>query len=641
MKNCFFVLSFLLAAQAVSAQHDGFLADNTAKISAATSFSANVDDALIQPPNWWVGMQNNEVEVMIHQANVRRFNKATVANAGIEVMRVTAAESPNYLFVTLKIAPSAMPGKVVIALANEKETKNYDWELRSRDNKWHTGGVTSEDFIYLLMPDRFANGNSANDKDAKLDQNCDPQNPFFRHGGDIEGIIGKLDYLQDLGVTTLWLTPVLENDETLKKEGHGSLQAGYHGYHFTDFYKIDKRFGGEAAYHKLSETLHRKGMKLVQDAVYNHISDDHWLYLDPPARDWFHRWTTYTNTSHKEAVLMDPHAAKSDYNVMADGWFTPFLPDVNQCNPQFANYLVQHAIWHTEMYQLDGWRIDTYKYNDPIFMNRCNKALLDEYPNITIFGETTAAAPAQLAYFVESNIDFDIKSNLPGTCDFPAYGAILASLNEPFSWDGGYNRIYQVQAQDFVYKDPNKLVTFLENHDTDRFFSVVGSDMNKYKAGVAWLLTSRGIPHWYYGTEILMKNFKDPTDAEVRKDFPGGWPSDTINKFTKAGRNSAEQEAFDYVRTLAQFRKGSDALKHGKLEQYLPVDGVYVYFRVSDKQTVMVVMNGNDKEKTLDTDRFRTANRVLSEGRNIVTNERCSLAGKVVLAPRQTLVIEW
>ena len=593
----------------------------------------------VEPTNWYVGMKNPNVQLLWYGKNIASA-QISLKYPGVTIKKISKAENPNYLFVDLTISKSAKPGTMSfdVRLPNTPLTMKYAYELKQKSHKPLT--VSSADFVYLIMPDRFANGDPSNDKFADmLDPKADKTVPYLRHGGDFQGIINNLDYLQELGVTSLWMTPVLENNGSLKKELHGNMQASYHGYHFTDHYKIDRRLGGNEGYKKLGEALHKRGLKLIQDAVYNHLSEDHWMYRDQPAKDWFNAWPTYTETTHKEMPLSDPHGAEADRKVLSDGWFTKFLPDINQRNSFFANYLTQHAVWSTENFNLDGWRIDTYKYNDLAFMNRCNQALMDEYPNLLIFGETTATSPAALAYYVKNNINYTFKCNQPSTCDFPAFGAITTALNEPFSWDGGMSRLYNTLAQDFVYAEPDKLVTFLENHDTDRFFSVVGEDMNKYKMGIAWLLTTRGVPHFYYGTEVLMKNFRNPTDAEVRRDFSGGWAGDKDNKFLASGRTTQENEAFEFVKKLANYRKNTPALHSGKFTQYVPKNGIYVYFRYNENKTVMVVMNTNAAETKLNTERFAENIKKTTNAKNVLDGAVLDLKSLNVPA-RATLVLE-
>jgi glycosidase len=613
----------------------------TCLITYATNYSQNTAAAIqrIDPTNWWVGMKNPDLQLLVYGPNAGTLNYS-ISYPGVQLIMTSKVENPNYVFLDLKIAPSTKPGifEVTGKSGPQKITRSY--ELKARTTEFKGSGVTSADFIYLLMPDRFANGDTSNDKFATMaDPSADTKNPYLRHGGDFKGITDHLDYLKELGVTALWLTPVIENDETLKKEGANQMQAGYHGYHFTDHYKIDKRFGGNEGYIKFSQEVHRQGLKLIQDAVYNHISDDHWIYKDLPSKDWLNNWPAYTGSSHKEQALFDTHSAAIDRKLLSDGWFTSFLPDLNQRNPFLANYLIQHAIWSTEMFSVDAWRIDTYKYNDLAFMNRCNQALLTEYPHIHLFGESTASNPLSLSYFVKSNVNFPFKTNLPGTLDFPLNGAIDDALKQNFGWDEGVSRLYQTIAQDVVYADPMKLVTSLDNHDMDRFLSVIGEDFDKYKMGVTWLLTTRGIPSWYYGTEILMKNFKNPTDAEVRLDFPGGFPGNKENKFKADGRSAKEKEAFEYVKKLANYRQATPALHSGKLMQYVPQQGVYVYFRYDANKTIMIATNTNDKEMSIDIARFAERLNGFSAAHNVITEQVSSLPS-IKLPPKTAIVIE-
>lgn len=623
------------------------------KVVIFSTFSQSINIQRVDPSNWWVGMKNPKLQLLVYGKNIADCQVA-LNYPGVSLDMVHKVENPNYLFLDLTILPKTQAGKIKIEFSQSrtvikrkkkpevvKDTKVVEYELLARTSRQNLKEVTAADFIYLVMPDRFSNGDPTNDKFVSmLDTNSQRSNPFLRHGGDFQGIMNHLDYLQELGVTTLWMTPVLDNDESTKKELHGNPQAGYHGYHFTDHYKIDKRFGGELGYKNLSDALHQRGMKLIQDAVYNHVSDDHWLWKDQPEKDWFNHWDSYTGSSHKEASLMAPNAASIDNKVLIEGWFTPFLPDVNQRNAKMATYLIQNALWSTEMFRLDGWRIDTYKYNEPDFMNRCNAALLEEYPNMLIFGESWITNPAQLAFFVKNKVDFPFKCNQPGTCDFPVYSAINTALNETFNWDGGVNRLYQVLAQDFLYDDPNKMVTFVENHDTDRYFSVIGEDFEKYKMGITWLLTTRGIPHFYYGTEVLMKNFKNPTDAEVRRDFPGGWTDDVSNKFVASGRNSAENEAFTFVKTLANYRKNTPTLHTGKLMQFIPENGIYVYFRYDNDKTIMVVTNTNTSENSIDCKRFAERMKGFASAKNVMNGETILGLNTLKLPAKTALVLE-
>jgi neopullulanase len=456
------------------------------------------------------------------------------------------------------------------------------------------------------------------------DPESDRKSPFLRHGGDLLGIQNHLDYFTELGVTTLWLNPVIENNQPQTNEG-GAMRSAYHGYGFTDQYNVDRRLGGNEAYKKLVDAAHAKGLKIIQDAVYNHVGINHWILKDIPMKNWLNQWKTYTNTSYRDEPVVDiVHGNKSDFEVMQNGWFVPFLPDLNQKNPYVANYLIQHALWTVENFGIDGWRIDTYQYNDLPFMNRCNDALSSEYGNMFITGENAVSNIYSQAYHVKNNINLPFKANLPSANDFVLEGAILEGLNQNFDWGKGFNKIYSVLSNDALYQDPNLNMTFLDNHDHDRFFSIVGEDMNKYKLGIGFLLTTRGVPQIYYGTENLTKNFKNPSDAEVRKDFEGGWTDDKVNKFLASGRTEKENEAFNFIKKLANYRKNSEALTTGKLTQYLPMDGIYVYFRHTNNKSVMVIMSQNNEDRNLDTNRFMENIQGNISAKNVITEELIS-----------------
>ena len=576
----------------------------------------------VNPTNWWVGMKSPNVQLLVHGPGAGTL-AYSVSYPGVKLVKSSTVENPNYAFLDLTISPTAKPGRVQLVGKKGGQTVTQSWELKARDNAPKGQGVTAADFIYLAIPDRFANGDPGNDKYADMrDPNMDRANTFFRHGGDLAGAAQRLPYLKDLGVTAIWFTPLTENNQPLTNEG-GTMRASYHGYGFTDQYNIDKRFGGNAAYKSYVQQAHAAGLKVVQDAVYNHVGNTHWILQDLPMKSWLHQWPTYTNTTYKYQPITDPHAADSDRKNTLDGWFVPFLPDLNQQNPYVANYL----------------------YNDQPFMNRCNAALLAEYPRLHIFGESMVNNVVDQSYYTRNNINFPFKSNQPGTIDFVLEYAMLAGLKEVGSpnatgWDNGAQRMYQALAQDAVYQDPTRNVTLLDNHDQNRFLSEVGDDLDKYKMGLTWLLTTRGIPSMYYGTEILMKNFKDPTDAEVRKDFPGGWAGDKEDKFTAAGRSARENEAFDFVKKLATYRRDHKVLHTGKLMQYLPQDGLYVYFRYDATGTVLVASNTTDKPATLPTARFTERMAGFSKARNVLTGESLSSLATLQLPAKTAVVLE-
>ena len=591
----------------------------------------------IYPTHWWAGMKNPNLQLLLHEKDIaNNYDHASTSYPGVDVISTEKLDNKNYLVINLLIHPGTQPGDLIIQVKDKKnKPRNIPYSLKKRsaeNGKTRITGVTSEDLIYLIMPDRFSNGDPSNDKIAGLkDQSLNRDSIYDRHGGDLKGIQNHLDYLQNLGVTALWLNPVILNDMPNRTE---------HGYAFTDHYRIDPRIGGEKAYHELSHALHQRGMKIIQDAVYNHTGLEHFLFRDMPDSTWFHRWPSFTQTTYKDQVLFDPYASKKDMLLMSDGWFVRQMPDVNQQNPYFAKFLIQHAIWSTEEFGLDGWRIDTYAYNDLEFMNRCNKALLDEYPNIHLFGETWVHGMVNQAYFTENKLDVPFKSNLPGVTDFQThlYG-ILPALKESFGWTEGANKMYTTLASDIIYEDPMKHVIFLDNHDKTRFFTEINEDFAKYKMGIAWLLTARGIPQLYYGNEILMKGASNP-DGWVRLDFPGGWEGDKQNKFLESGRTAQENEAFNYVKTFANFRKNSSAIKTGKFMQYVPVDGVYVYFRYDDNQTVMCIMNTDKNSATLNLSRFIERLNGFTKAYDVATGNTFNLEPTLTLGGNYLLVLD-
>jgi glycosidase len=583
----------------------------------------------VEPLNWWVGFKDTSLQLLIHGDKVAD-KKVSLNYAGVKLVSIQKVDNPNYLFVNLQISAATKPGKFNLILTQTgAKTITYPYELKQRTNK--TQGVINKDFIYLIMPDRFANGDESNDRIAGMkDKTFNRDSIFYRHGGDLQGIINNLSYLQELGVTTLWLNPVLENDE---------YKTSYHGYANTENYQIDRRFGNNALYKKLVDECHKRGMKMIKDLVHNHIGDQHFLVVDPPAKNWFHQWPKYTGTTYKDQTLFDPYAASADKKLMTDGWFDRHMPDVDQQNPLVKKYITQSHIWWIEYAGLDGFRLDTYAYNDKVFMAEWAKAITAEFPKFTFFGETWVNGTANQVFFTEGNtVNQHFDTGLQGVTDFQTYFAINETLNGKFGWTDGVNRLYTVLASDYQYKDPTRNVLFLDNHDISRFYSVVGEDFNKYKSGIILLFSLRGIPQMYYGTEILMKNYADP-DGKVREDFPGGWAGDKSNKFTQAGRTAKENEAFNFVKKLANYRKNNAVLQTGKLMQFVPEKGIYVYFRYNNEKTVMVVMNTNEQAEELTTARFEERIGRYKTGVNIVTDEQLPLS-KLQLAAKTTYIFE-
>ena len=590
----------------------------------------------VYPPHWWVGMKLNTVQVLLRSSDPA-FSKQifTVNYPGVSIVKSHLFENGKYQALDVVIAPETKPGVVTFSGVDGKKKSKITWQLNVRrpgNGSAFALGVTSSDFIYLIMPDRFSNSDPKNDKIAGMrDQTLNRDSIYHRHGGDLKGIINHIDYLKNLGITAVWSMPVLENDRTERTE---------HGYGFTNQYKIEPRLGGHVAYKQLSDSLHKHGLKLIQDAVYNHVDIDHILFKEKPSKDWFHNWPSYTGTAYKDQPLFDPYATQADKKITTDGWFTTSMPDLDQTNPYVASYLIQHAVWSVEEFGIDGWRVDTYLYNDLSFMNRCNATLIMEYPKLSIFGELFVHGVPSQSYFVENNVDAPFKSNLQGATDFQTrdYG-IIPALTQPFGWTEGVNKLYTTLAFDYLYKDATRNVLFLDNHDVSRFFSVVGEDVAKQKMGIQWLLTCRGIPQMYYGTEIIMKGFTNP-DGWVRLDFPGGWPSDKKNAFTGAGLTNDEASVQSLVITLANFRKQSSALKTGKMMQYVPKDGLYVYFRYDDQQTMMCVMNTSDKQIEVDFTNYSERTSNFSKAKNVLDDTSFDLSNKVKIPVKTMWVLE-
>ena len=572
----------------------------------------------LYPSNWFVQMKSNKVQILFRTTS-SHFSKATIqANyPGLTISKVHHFENDHYMAVDVTIAPHAKVGKVNFIIESNGQKINTSWALLPRREGRGTSfaqGINSADLIYFLMPDRFSNGDPSNDRVAGLkDQSLNRDSIFIRHGGDLKGVSNHLDYFQKLGVSTLWMTPVVENDMPNRTE---------HGYAATNNYVIEKRFGGEQAYRALSDSLHNRGMKLIQDIVYNHFGRFHFLVQDAPSKDWLHQWPTYTPTHYREQAIFDPHHSKVDAEKMINGWFTTEMPDVNQENSFVENYLTQNAIWSVETFGIDAFRIDTYKYCNVEVMNRLNQALIDEYPKIFSFGECWVDGVVTQAYFVRNNLDIPFKSNLHATSDFQLlFSGILPALNEKNTWGDGVIKLYTTLSNDYLYKVPNNNVLFLDNHDMTRIHSSFGENVQKTKMAYAWLMTCRGIPQIYYGSEVLMKGISNP-DGWVRLDFPGGWIGDQKNAFTEVGLNEQEKDFLHYTQLLGTYRKGASALKTGAMMQYIPEDGLYVYFRYDKGQTIMCVMNTDNKERKVNFEKYSERTNGFNGGKDIVTNAK-------------------
>lgn len=592
-----------------------------------------VDEVRVHPPFWWTGMAEQTLEILIYDEKINGFDVRLQAPDGIELTKVYRVENPNYLFVEIEIGPGTNACTFDILLSKGDETRKYPYQLKTREKRSNNiQGLTSSDLIYLIMPDRFANGDYTNDSfDDMLQAGINRDKMYFRHGGDLQGIIDNLDYLEELGVTALWLNPVMENDQPY---------ASYHGYAVTDHYEIDKRFGSNEEYKNFVQKCHERGIKVIMDIIFNHCGHEHWLMKDIPEEDWVHQWQEFTRSNFRSSIISDPYAAEADSKQLLDGWFDYSMPDLNQKNQRLAKYLIQNTIWWVEYSGQDAYRIDTWYFPDQDFLSQWAKRMQQEFPTLGLFGETWAQMQAVQATFAEnSGLTGEYNSHLPSITDFQLNFAIEAALTKEQSWTDGVAKIYYTLAQDFLYENPYRNVIFLDNHDKSRFLSVVGENVDKLKSGITILLTMRGIPSLYYGTELLFSGVADP-DGLVRQDFPGGWQEDKINKFKTSGRTSAENDMFEYVKKLANYRKNTPALHSGQLTHFTPVDGIYVYFRYNTEKTIMVIVNTNAADKTLKTDRFSERAAGFSHAKNIITEKVINDLEEIDIPGNTTVVLE-
>lgn len=586
----------------------------------------------VYPPNWWTGMVQDTVQLIFHGKNIQQY-KLTLESPLSKILQVSSPPNKNYLFADVLLSKEQEPGKLVFVFSGLKKKRiEYHYPIAERAKNNGASGIDAGDLIYLVFPDRFANGDPNNDNvDGMKEAYADRKGLKSRHGGDIQGILDHLDYFEELGATALWINPLLENNQPFES---------YHGYAATDLYKIDPRFGSNELYQTLVKNCHERDIKMIWDVVYNHWGNENDLFIDLPDSNWIHWFPEFTRTSYRAEVLMDPYASQSDKNQMTNAWFDKHMPDLNQQDPHLAKFLIQNSIWWIEYAGIDAFRIDTYAYPDQLFMKKLNESIRLEYPDFVLFGETWVQGTPVQAWFTEQ-VAFNkaYNSSLHGVTDFQLYYAINKGLTENFGWEEGFRRIELTLAQDVIYHNPNMLVTFLDNHDLSRFYSMMNENMENYKMGLALIYTLRGIPSIYYGTEILMKNYADP-DAKVREDFPGGWPGDPANKFIAAGRNDKEQEAFEFCKKLGQWRKANPWIANASLKQFVPTDDTYVYFRIAESKMLMCAYNGNNEKKDIETLRFSECLENKKSGRDILSGMKVSVGDKLSLGPNSFLLIE-
>ena len=610
----------------------------TLALSLLATFAANaaVNIDRVEPTNWYAGMKNPSLQLMVYGKGIKQANVST-DYAGVKVDSVVRLDSPDYLLVYLNLQ-GAQPGTMKLNFEQGGKKKQVNYEIKRRDMPGEARqGFTNADVLYMLMPDRFADGNVKNNVvKGMLDQRCVRTEPSLRHGGDLEGIRQHLDYFNELGVTTLWFTPVLENDMP-----SGGGHSSYHGYATTDYYKVDPRFGTNEDYRRLVDEAHQKDLKVVMDMIFNHCGSSHPWQINPPASDWFNQPNYGLQTSFKLTPCVDPYASEIDKRETEEGWFVSSMPDLNQNNPHVATYLIQNSIWWVETVGINGIRMDTYPYAYAAPMARWMKQLNEEYPNFNTVGETWVTQPAYTAAWQKDSRLVKQNSNLKTVMDFAFYEAMDSCKHETTDdWWRGFNRVYNTFVYDYLYTDVNHVMAFIENHDTDRFLGE-GKDVNRLKQGLALLLTIKRIPQLYYGTEVLMNGVKKVTDGNVRKDFMGGFPGDERNCFTADGRTAAENEMFGCLSRLLHWRKGNDVIVNGTQTQFCPHNGVYVIARRHEGKTVMLMLNGLDKENKVDVKRYAELIGTTAEASNVLTGEKINLTTDIPIPTHGTLLIEF
>lgn len=589
----------------------------------------------VAPSFWWAGMKNPELQILLYGEDLA-LSDVSVSGEGIYLKETVRQDNPNYLLLYLDLS-EAKAQTFQILLKNGKKKLQIPYELKSRVRRGEdVKGFTSEDVLYLIMPDRFANGCPENDViDGMREKTVNRADGFARHGGDLQGISNHLDYIADLGVTAIWLNPTQEND----------MESGsYHGYAITDYYQIDRRFGSNEDFCALVEKAHEKDLKVVMDMIFNHCGSENYLFKDKPSKEWFNYRSNYVQTSFKTASVMDIHASAYEKKIATDGWFASVMPDFNQRNRHVARYLIQSSIWWIEYAGINGIRQDTHPYADFDFMSQWCKEVLDEYPYFNIVGETWLNSNVLVSYWQkDSRLAAPLNSNLPTVMDFPLQALMNQAFDEETGeWGGGLYKLYDYQTQDLVYANPMNLLTFLDNHDTSRFAQTdeMAKNLKRYKQAMVFLLTTRGIPQIYYGTEILMTGDKGKGDGDLRKDFPGGWQGDTRNCFAKNGRTALENEAFEFTRQLLNWRKGNQVIGKGSLKHYSIQNGVYVYQREFNGKSVVIIMNGTDDSKELDLAPYQE---ILprENALDVLTGKNVNLSGKLCLDGRENLILNF
>ncbi|MCX6234267.1 MAG: glycoside hydrolase family 13 protein [Bacteroidetes bacterium] len=599
----------------------------------AWSRSQDISIGRVEPPFWWTGMKYPELQLLVYGNDIA-LTEPFISYPGVLLAQTHRTENLNYLFIDLLIKEECRAGTFDIEFYKDgKSILHHVYEIKERKTgSSQRKGFDQSDVIYLIMPDRYANGNPGNDDIAGMTEKANRQDPSGRHGGDLQGIIDHLDYIQNLGVTSLWLNPFLENNNP---------RYSYHGYAITDFYRTDPRLGSNEDYLQLVERCHQKGMKIIMDMVFNHSSTNHWFIKDLPSPDWIHQFPDFTPSNFRASTITDPYASDYDKTRMLTGWFDRHMADLNQNNRYLTNYLIQNSIWWIEWAGLDGIRLDTQPYSNKEMIADWGKRISEEYPNFTIVGEAWLRYESMTAYYQMDSPNRDgYNSHIPCVTDFP----LCFALNEAFTQEEGYYtglaRIYDVLAQDFLYGHPENNLVFVDNHDLTRFFTSVKEDPNKFKMGLAYILTTRGIPMIYYGTEILMTGNAETGHGFIRADFPGGWSEDPVNAFVPAGRTLLQNETYTYLNKLLKWRKDKQVIHKGNFRHFVPEDGIYTYFRYDNTETVMVIMNNNAIAKTVNTEHFAECMKGFSSGYDVINEQKVNELNLIEVPAKTAIIIE-
>ncbi|PKQ61139.1 alpha-amlyase [Labilibaculum filiforme] len=586
----------------------------------------------LEPAFWWVGMKNPNLQLLVHGENIAEL-EAEINYPGVSIEKVNRVENPNYLFVDLKLSTELTAGSFDILFKKGKKTVvKYNYELKERrKGAAERKSFTPKDVMYLITPDRFANGNTDNDHVEGLSEGLNREDKSGRHGGDIQGMIDHVDYIADMGFTAIWVNPLLENNQT----------TSYHGYATTDYYKIDERFGSNEEYLNLSKLAQEKGVGIIMDVILNHCGSEHWWMKDLPSKDWINFGGEFVRTSHKRTTVQDQYASKEDLKDFTDGWFVKSMPDLNQRNPFMATYLIQNAIWWVEYANLYGIRVDTFPYSDADFLSEWDVRLLAEYPNLNIVGEEWSTNPNIVSYWQKGKQNMDgYDSNLPSLMDFPMQQTLVEALTQEDTWGTGLIRLYELLVNDVLYPDPNNLVIFPDNHDMARIFDQLDRDYDLYKMAMTYVLTMRGIPQIYYGTEILAKSDAGSDHGLLRTDFPGGWEGDQVNAFTGEGLSEQEKDAQDFCKTILNWRKKKEVIHSGKLMHYAPDNGVYSFFRYSDTEKVMVILNKNTELVQLDAKRYYEMLGNHTVAKDIISDKIVQLNLGIEVPARSAIILE-